>query len=572
MTEEERTRRGAENAKLKARIEELESEFRDRITKVEQKQTLQSALTANDNTPNNNSSNFNLVTSHHEKPLEDRETDDFLNEVHKKMISDDIRQRNKEKKLQCDQDNTSDTAYVPETVNNVEKSYEPEINEITNFSSSEPSHEIEVVATQSVIANTLQGEIPTVNSKVSHDIKPVNKFSYNSELSRDKKPVNIVNRFSKNSKLSHSSDEDGQTCVHQDDQPPSNIATEFVQGLLVELLSPDGQLQDIKFSPSRTLIPGSISIKKLANSFCQANVARNKSITAKRSEITLWCLFSQRFEDKVVELRSNDKKLTDQTARKQIYNEMKAYLTDVSDPYLRVRTCKARKINKLFGYEYDPVTLKKIDGIPGYMVNRITCSADSISRLTNPQIDYIIEQVNSKTTPSNNNKNVAPASIPPDVYFEESEEETNVASAPIPSAHVSNSSDNSNEESWFDADAFFNEPNPAKVNTDTSDFIDYFPETQSEKGSNTDDENSSNDSDSDVYFKSDDSDSDDEYDHELHERLQREEMARLAKLEEKTPTKPADEEDDFDKMLSEAIEEELANFDDPTPQLVTVNA
>ncbi|CAG8579902.1 16221_t:CDS:2, partial [Acaulospora colombiana] len=26
-------------------------------------------------------------------------------------------------------------------------------------------------------------------------------------------------------------------------------------------------------------------------------------------------------------------------------------------------TCKARKINKLFGYEYDPVTLKKIKGI-----------------------------------------------------------------------------------------------------------------------------------------------------------------------------------------------------------------
>src|ERR1041384_6701597 len=98
-----------------------------------------------------------------------------------------------------------------------------------------------------------------------------------------------------------------------------------------------------------------------------------------------------------MELRSNDKKLTDQTARKQIYNEMKPYLADVLIGYLRVMTCKARKINKLFGYEYDPVTLKKIDGITGYMVNRVTCSADKISRLTNPQIDYIIEQVKSKT-------------------------------------------------------------------------------------------------------------------------------------------------------------------------------
>ena len=60
MTEEKRTRHDAENAKLKARIEELKSEnveFRDRLTKVEQKQTL------NDNTPNNNQSNFNSDTS-----------------------------------------------------------------------------------------------------------------------------------------------------------------------------------------------------------------------------------------------------------------------------------------------------------------------------------------------------------------------------------------------------------------------------------------------------------------------------------------------------------------------------
>ena len=79
---------------------------------------------------------------------------------------------------------------------------------------------------------------------------------------------------------------------------------------------------------------------------------------------------------------------------------MKPYLTGISDEYLRVRTSRARKINKLFGFEYDPVTLKKIDGIPGYMVNQVTCSADRISKLTNPQIEYIIEQVKSKTTTS----------------------------------------------------------------------------------------------------------------------------------------------------------------------------
>ncbi|POG57832.1 hypothetical protein GLOIN_2v1736334, partial [Rhizophagus irregularis DAOM 181602=DAOM 197198] len=89
-------RRDAENAKLKARIEELESEnieVRDRLTKVEQKQS------QNDNTPNNILSNFNSGAVHHEKPLEEKEMDNFLLEAHKKIVSSEIKQRNKEKKL-----------------------------------------------------------------------------------------------------------------------------------------------------------------------------------------------------------------------------------------------------------------------------------------------------------------------------------------------------------------------------------------------------------------------------------------------------------------------------------------
>ena len=209
-----------------------------------------------------------------------------------------------------------------------------------------------------------------------------------------------------------------------------------------------------------------------------------------------------------MELRSNEKKLTDQTTRKQIYNEMKPYLADVSIGYLQVMTCKARKINRLFGYKYDPVTLKKIKGIPGYMVNWITCSADKISRLTNPQIDYIIKQVNSKTITSYVNEISEPVATT--------------------SAHDSNSDDSDANESDSDV----------------------------------------NKSDSDVYFKSDDSDSDDEYDHELHERLTREEMARIAKLEEKTPTDLQVNDDDFDKILMEIHENHDIYFYDPVLQLV----
>jgi hypothetical protein len=97
-TEEEKTRRITENAKLNTRIEELESEFRDRIIKMEQKQTLNDNI-SNDNTPNNILSNFNSDAVHHEKPLEKKEMDNFLLKAHKKIVGEDIRQRNREKKL-----------------------------------------------------------------------------------------------------------------------------------------------------------------------------------------------------------------------------------------------------------------------------------------------------------------------------------------------------------------------------------------------------------------------------------------------------------------------------------------
>src|SRR4051794_32627053 len=119
---------------------------------------------------------------------------------------------------------------------------------------------------------------------------------------------------------------------------------------------------------------------------------------------------------------------------------MKPYLTGVSDGYLRVLTCKARKINKLFGYEYDPVTLEKNKGIPGYMVQRVTCSADRISRLTNPQIEYIIEQVKLKT------------------IADQSRVDETSESVATTSAHDSNSDDsdtNDSDANKSDSDVYF---------------------------------------------------------------------------------------------------------------------
>ena len=58
---------------------------------------------------------------------------------------------------------------------------------------------------------------------------------------------------------------------------------------------------------------------------------------------------------------------------------------------------RIRKINKLFEYKYDSVSLKKIKGISRHIIQLVTYNTDKISKLINSQIDYIIEQVKLKT-------------------------------------------------------------------------------------------------------------------------------------------------------------------------------
>ncbi|GBB90731.1 hypothetical protein RclHR1_17790010 [Rhizophagus clarus] len=126
-------RRDAENAKLRAE----NVEFRDRLTKVEQKQTLQSALTANDNSSNNSSPSFNSVAVPEAitvptnsakylngKLLEEKDMDSFLLEAHKKIVSSEIKQRNKEKKLQAQESlPTHPEEKVPQELNSCNRSH-----------------------------------------------------------------------------------------------------------------------------------------------------------------------------------------------------------------------------------------------------------------------------------------------------------------------------------------------------------------------------------------------------------------------------------------------------------------
>ncbi|RGB22002.1 hypothetical protein C1646_678150 [Rhizophagus diaphanus] len=80
---------------------------------------------------------------------------------------------------------------------------------------------------------------------------------------------------------------------------------------------------------------------------------------------------------------------------------------------------------------------------------------------------------------------------------------TTLQTAPIPLTHnsvpkrPSNSSDNSKKEAWFNEDMFFNEANPIKVNTVTSDDDVYFGEANEVNKHNGDPNSINDDSDSD---------------------------------------------------------------------------
>ncbi|GET57709.1 hypothetical protein GLOIN_2v1787673 [Rhizophagus irregularis DAOM 181602=DAOM 197198] len=69
------------------------------------------------------------------------------------------------------------------------------------------------------------------------------------------------------------------------------------------------------------------------------------------------------------------------------------FCKDIFDEYLQVMTCKAKKINKLFSYEYDPVILKKINAES----MAITSAYDSNSD------DSEINESNSDTNKSDSN-------------------------------------------------------------------------------------------------------------------------------------------------------------------------
>ncbi|GBB85757.1 hypothetical protein RclHR1_01220053 [Rhizophagus clarus] len=413
ITEEERTRRDAENVKLRATIEELRknntkesAELRDRITKVEQKQTLNDNVTKVTNSSNNSSSNFNLLADqvptvmHHEKPLvdtslpEDKETVAFLGEEYKKKVSNEIRQRNREKKLRAQE--------------------------------SLPTHPEE---------------------KMSQDLNSVTQ-SCNSTSSEEK------------------------ICSELDSKCKKGKG---VNKLKQELFAPElpSQVpidQNHVTKISETAGPGKSSIDEASQHLAQlcdkAFNAEDGANRANQEEILCWCLYAKDFRTQLNEIIENsDGKFGEKKARSLLYDsitkhlnllrkqrsqELGLHLPEISRDALRKKTQRAEKIYTLF----EEIGLDKIKLIKTY-------SANSISKLTNGQIREIIEeQIDS---PANTSQDISSEKIPQSVSNHVTEisetagpeknlpginapkpAEVSISTAPIPSTHVSAKRLNSN--------------------------------------------------------------------------------------------------------------------------------
>jgi len=117
----------AEIPELRKKLTEI-PELRKKLAEVEARNAeLMQRMMEENNRPNFNSGadqgdglKRETPPPHHEKPLEDEGMDDFLNEVNKKSIGEDIRIRNQEKKIQresANQDITPEPVYIAETNN-----------------------------------------------------------------------------------------------------------------------------------------------------------------------------------------------------------------------------------------------------------------------------------------------------------------------------------------------------------------------------------------------------------------------------------------------------------------------
>ena len=285
-----------------------------------------------------------------QKSLVDREIDTFLDDAYKKSVSDGVRRHNKEKKL---------------------------------------------------LRESAKNQIQAVTS-------------VDSKLSRDKKTVTIGN--DQDSKLSLSTGDDisaslslinerVDTRVTQDNlscdmetiscADSEDVPSDEMSGPIATQPLDRNQVteQILKHDLSRPISSGAsveLHDESILNNAIEGSTQRlaywiDEAIRIGLKEILCLYHYSFEFEEKVKNITA-DGKTKDKTARSMIYKDMLQYLPNVTLGNLRIRTHRAKNILMLFGEK----------GVGIDRIRLVTCSASDISRLTNTQIQNIIDYVNDR--------------------------------------------------------------------------------------------------------------------------------------------------------------------------------
>src|SRR6266496_222973 len=251
--------------------------------------------------------------------LEDKETDAFLDEVHKNKVSDEIRQRNRLLHESANQDSSA-----------------------TNID-------------RMILENSGEFEktVPSGNDQ-SHVILKT------------------------------------EVSVEQDDDmiPEESLDENQIveQGLIHELCSSISPEDNVS---STEIISSCVSLENLISGSAQhLSYLFETAIKSSQQEILDWYNYSFEFESKVDALMA-DGRIKDKTARSTIYKEMKPFLpTKITQANLRKKTHRARKHLMLFGK----------NGIGLDKIKLVSYSATEISKLTNAQIQNVIDQVKKYTS------------------------------------------------------------------------------------------------------------------------------------------------------------------------------
>jgi hypothetical protein len=282
----------------------------------------------------------------------DEEVVDFLDDAYKKSISNEIRERRREKK-QKDQEAlviSQDVTKIPE---------------VTDMLTSQQDEQDEQDLSQSYEAG-------------SESIRSAScVLSKQPQVNASKLTCNLENR--EDSSRSESCDmEELKSDLHDE------VIAKLDKNIIVEQ-----ELKQQLSSPAHTSTSDQTSEEQDPSSDTAQNIVCmfRKANKLGQEAILYWYYFIEKYDKRIDNLVVGGVKK--KTATSMVYQEIKQLLPEITDVNLRQKILRARKLYKLF----NTLGIEKI--------KQVSYSADAISSLSYPQIQNIIDHVNSVTSSHN---------------------------------------------------------------------------------------------------------------------------------------------------------------------------